>query len=183
MAKQIGILRIKCKATPIFRLIKQEKSKQKKPALFLKQNKTSLDALYSSDLQRAHQTAQEIAELFSLEITLTPDLREGHFGKLEGLTKTVGRELYGSFDYMKLPETLEAEPREKVVARIMNYLHTIVKKHTGQHIGVVTHGYAIGSLLTYLGHKELPKLTNCSIITLIYKTDLQDFALESIENA
>lgn len=91
------------------------RAQAKKTALFLKQKNAPLVALYSSDLQRAHQTAMEIAELFLLNITLAPDLREGHLGKLEGLTKAVGKELYGPFNYKQLPEILEAEPRDKVV--------------------------------------------------------------------
>ena len=162
------------------------KEQAKKVAHFLKKKQASLAALYSSDLQRAHQTAQEIAGLFSLEITLSADLREGHYGKLEGLTKKEYHELYGAFDYKHLPSTAEAEPRDKVVARVMDYLHTIVQKHAGQHVAVVTHGGLVGSLLTHLGHdlEELPLLlTNDSITTLIWHADRQMLVLESLEHA
>lgn len=85
-----------------------------------------------------------------------------------------------------LPPTVEAEPRDKVVARVMNYLHTIVQKHAGQHVAVVTHGGLLGSLLTHLGHdlEELPLLlTNDSITTLIWHADRQMLVLESLEHA
>ena len=62
-------------------------------AHFLKQKQVPLAALYASDLQRAHQTAQEISKLFELEIVLSADLREGHLGKLQGLTKQEMREV------------------------------------------------------------------------------------------
>lgn len=44
------------------------------------------DALYSSDLLRARQTAQPIAQALGHVPTLLPALRERHFGRCEGLT-------------------------------------------------------------------------------------------------
>lgn len=161
------------------------KAQAQKVAQFLKKKQVSLAALYSSDLQRAHQTAQEISELFSLEITLAVDLREGHFGKIQGLTKKEVHALYGPFNYKSLPAIIEAEPRDQVMARVMSYLDKIVQKHRGQHIAVVTHGGALGSLLTHLGHNvaELPALTNESITTFTWHANRQIFIFESIEYA
>ena len=124
----------------------------KRVAHFLKKKPVSLAALYSSDLQRAHQTAQEIAEVFALEITLAADLREGHLGKMQGLTKQEYHALFGPFDYQVFPEEIGAEPRDKVVARALNYLHLIVQKHKGEQVGIVTHGLVLGSLIAHLGH-------------------------------
>ncbi len=161
------------------------KAQAQKVAQFLKKKQVSLGALYSSDLQRAHQTAQEISELFSLEITLTVDLREGHFGKVQGLTLKEFRALYGPFHYDSLPAIIEAEPRDQVVARVMSYLNKIAQKHEGQHVAVVTHGYVLGSLLTHLGYDvaELPALTNESISTFTWHADRQIFIFESVEHA
>ncbi len=140
------------------------KAQAQKMAQFLKKKQASLAALYSSDLQRTHQTAQEIAKLFALEIILAADLREGYLGKLQGLTKKEYYDLYGPKPLIceALPEKVGAEPRDQVVARAMSYLHMIVQKHKGQHIAVVTHGGLLGSLISHLGHNvdELPALTN-----------------------
>lgn len=161
------------------------KEQAKKVAQHLKKKQASLAALYSSDLQRAHQTAQEIAAIFALEIILAADLREGHFGKLQGLTKQERLDLYGPMTDEELPEKVGAEPRDKVVARVMNFLKNIAQNHTGQQAAVVTHGAVLGSLLADLGHKvdELPALTNESITTFIWHEDRQMFILESIEHA
>ncbi len=161
------------------------KEQAKKVAQHLKKKQAALAALYSSDLQRAHQTAQEIAAVFALEIILAADLREGHYGKMEGLTKKEWHDLYGHFDWLTLPEEIGAEPREKVLERVMKYLHAIVQKHKGQHIVVVTHGGAIRSILTHLGHnvEELPEVTNESIINFTWHEDRQMFVFESIEHA
>lgn len=161
------------------------KEQAQKVAQYLKKKQASLAALYSSDLQRAHQTAQEIAAIFALEIVLAADLREGHFGKIEGLTKQERQDLYGLLKDEELPEKVGAEPRDKVVARVMNYLHTIVQKHKSEPVAIVTHGWLLHSLLTHLGHNvsELPALTNVSIITVTWHADREIFVLESIEHA
>jgi broad specificity phosphatase PhoE len=161
------------------------KEQAQKVAQFLRKKQISLQALYSSDLQRAHQTAQEISKLFALEIILASDLREGHFGKMQGLTNKEIHELYGPMNHESLPEIIEAEPRDKVVARVMNYLHIIVQKHRGHHVAIVTHGWVLHSLLAHLGHNadELPPLTNESITTFIWHADRKMFIFESIEHA
>ena len=46
---------------------------------------TRFDALYSSDLQRARDTAQPVAEQLDLRIRTEPGIRERGFGVLEGL--------------------------------------------------------------------------------------------------
>src|SRR6185369_6866034 len=46
----------------------------------------SIDAVYSSDLLRAHETARIVAEQRGLGVTSIRDLRERHFGTWEGLT-------------------------------------------------------------------------------------------------
>ena len=46
----------------------------------------AIDAVYSSDLLRAHETARIVAERKGLGVTAIRDLRERHFGTWEGLT-------------------------------------------------------------------------------------------------
>src|SRR4051812_25921238 len=43
-------------------------------------------AVYSSDLERARQTAAAVARKFALEAEVRPGLREMHFGKWQGLS-------------------------------------------------------------------------------------------------
>lgn len=103
------------------------------------------DALYSSDLLRARQTAQPIAESLKLPIVLRPDLRERNFGRCEGLT----------FEEIveKFPEDARAikrrdpdyvssggESRRQHQSRILEHVGSLVSDHPGQSIVVVTHG-------------------------------------------
>jgi len=46
---------------------------------------TGIEAVYTSDLQRARSTAERIAQAFNLPLMAEPELREIHFGDWEGL--------------------------------------------------------------------------------------------------
>jgi len=67
------------------------------------------DALWSSDLLRARQTAAVLGEALGLAVRVHPGLREMDFGAWEGLTQA---EIERSF-----PESLEAYRRDPVHAR------------------------------------------------------------------
>ena len=54
----------------------------------LKNTQLEFDALYSSNLQRAVDTAHAVTELLNIPATAMSELRERHFGVLQGLTIT-----------------------------------------------------------------------------------------------
>ena len=56
-----------------------------------------LDAIYSSDLARARQTAEPVAATHGLEVRFDPRLRERSFGSWEGLTREDIDERYEHF--------------------------------------------------------------------------------------
>lgn len=105
----------------------------------------AVDALYSSDLLRARQTAQPIAEALQLPMALRRELRERNFGRCEGLTLA---ELETRFAEEALamrrrdPDhvPLEGESRRQHQARILACVTALHLKHRGQSIVVVTHG-------------------------------------------
>lgn len=103
------------------------------------------DALYGSDLLRARQTAQPIAQALKLPLLLLPALRERNFGRCEGLTLAQIAVRY--------PEDAHAiecrdadyaapggESRRQHGARVLDCLARLVDDHRGQTIVVVTHG-------------------------------------------
>jgi len=109
----------------------------------------TFDAVYSSDLQRATETAKIIC---TSQIHPDPRLREVHFGDWEGLT----------YDEIKAkhPETLAAweadifknappngETLEGLAVRVQSMLDELRKKHDDQNILIVAHGGVLQTLI------------------------------------
>ena len=57
----------------------------------LKVTGEGVDAIYTSDLKRAHHTASILADSLGLTLNVEPGVRERHFGVLQGL-------IYGEMD-------------------------------------------------------------------------------------
>ena len=95
-------------------------------------------AVYSSDLQRAQQTAACIAVALGLSPVLLPAMRERRYGLFEGLTYTEARSrhpaLYHSFE-MREPDFALPEGGERLI---------------GTHVGCITHPINLQDLRTKL---------------------------------
>jgi len=155
-------------------------------AHFLKKKNVPFKALYSSDLQRAHQTAQEISEVCVLNIITTPNLQERHAGVMGGLTKKHIYELYGQgydFDDEIIPS---GEAKTAFMMRTTNQIALIAKAHINESVIVVTHGLVIRNFIAFAGYdkNEWPAITNAAIITVRYHhTDESQIELVSVEYA
>jgi 2,3-bisphosphoglycerate-dependent phosphoglycerate mutase len=98
-------------------------------------------AIYSSDLSRARETAEILGERLGLAVALDPDLREKDWGTWEGLT-SVERD---RVEFI-------GESTETHQERILRSLRRISERHPGDgQILVVTHG----------GSMALPVVENC----------------------
>ncbi len=111
-------------------------------------------ALYSSDLGRAVQTAQEIANVTGHAITTDARLRERHLGIFQGLN---GEEIV-----TKYPEERRAmrsrgpsyvipggESMVQQVERNMACLNELAARHQGEQIVVVTHGGVVSGFFRH----------------------------------
>ena len=105
----------------------------------------SVTAIYSSDLQRAQQTAQPIAAALKLAITTLPALRERNYGRCEGLIRSEVVTRYAEDaralrerdpDYV-LPG---GESLRQHQQRILDCISQLAEKHGGETVVVVTHG-------------------------------------------
>ncbi len=102
-------------------------------------------ALYSSDLQRAQQTARPIAEALKLPVTLLPALRERNYGRCEGLVRS---EVVTSFpdDARALRERHPdyvlsgGESIRQHQQRVLDCVGRLANAHAGESIVIVTHG-------------------------------------------
>jgi probable phosphoglycerate mutase len=113
------------------------------------------DAIYSSDLSRARQTAQPTATLLSMEVAVDPALRERHYGIFERLTyaevKTRYPEDYARFE-ARDPEYAfrTGESLKDFSARSIAVIAKIAKEHEGKSILVFTHGGVLDKLYRFV---------------------------------
>ncbi len=110
------------------------------------------DAIYSSDLDRAYQTAKIIANFHGNAIITDKRLRERCYGIFEGLTQSEISEKYPEVYQAYKREAFKfvipgAESCDKIVERTMSCLNELVEKHSGQRILVVSHGGIIGRFI------------------------------------
>jgi probable phosphoglycerate mutase len=96
-------------------------------------------AVVSSDLARAAQTAQTLADMLGLPVIAEPRLRERGLGRWEGLTRSEVAELYRDefADWLAGREDCQAgsEPRAAVAERALAALRDTV----GELVVLVTH--------------------------------------------
>jgi glucosyl-3-phosphoglycerate phosphatase len=97
------------------------------------------DAIYSSDLSRAVQTAEPLARLTGLTVQLDKDLRERNGGAWEGKTDVEIREQYA--DAYAAWQPPDGETAEAVAERGAAALERIADSMTGGSLAVVVgHG-------------------------------------------
>jgi 2,3-bisphosphoglycerate-dependent phosphoglycerate mutase len=117
--------------------------------------KDPIQALYSSPLRRAYETARPISEALALPARLVSDLKEFHFGQIEGLTTTEFRETFPEA-YAQFLNKADlsfrypgGESRDEFFHRVGMAAESIVACHPGQTVAVVSHGGVIRALLAH----------------------------------
>ncbi len=123
------------------------------------------DAIFSSDLVRAAETAGYLGELTGLPVQLDKDLRERGGGAWEGLTDREIRESYPEAYAEWIPP--DGEPISAVADRVSAAFERVVESADGSLVVLVSHGAAIGlGIARLLGLTErnrvLGPLGNCS---------------------
>lgn len=115
------------------------------------------DRIVTSDLERAVDTAQALADLSGLPVDRDPRLRERHFGEWEGLTgdEIAARwpEQYETWRGGHDPHREGAETRQEVADRVAAAIADHASRTaTGGTLVVVSHGAALTlGLVTLLG--------------------------------
>lgn len=104
-----------------------------------------IDAIYSSDLARARQTAEAAARHTGLRSTFCEQLRERRYGIFEGLTydeaKQQHPEVYARFESRDTAYAVPGgESLNELAARVETALKRIAQDHPAQTVLVVTHG-------------------------------------------
>lgn len=143
-----------------------------------------ITAIYSSDLLRAAQTAEPLAQLTGLEIKRTTAFRERSVGVMEGLTFEEAAEQHPE-QYAALIRRdfehviLGGESYRQMLDRASQKLDRAIEQHRGGRICVFTHTGTICILTLHLmGALDAPELkpvwittTNCGITRFELRAD------------
>ncbi len=108
-------------------------------------NSVGLRAIYCSDLARAVQSAEIIAEQFGLVPFRVADLRERSFGIWEGMTFSEIKDQYPKEFALWAQNPLAYSPigGETTLAvrdRVIKVISEVIEKHAGEEVAVVAHG-------------------------------------------
>jgi broad specificity phosphatase PhoE len=150
-----------------------DKGKMQARAVGLKLKGVKIDAIYSSDLRRARETAREIARYHrNVHIIFTRQLRERKWGLYEGKSLPE-KELRRWRSERDIPDFRHrgGETLNDAYDRIKKFAEGVKRKNKGT-VVVVSHGY-VGRILVAIltgrsakGVKDLPGLSNASISIL-----------------
>ncbi|HYJ91604.1 MAG TPA: histidine phosphatase family protein [Pyrinomonadaceae bacterium] len=138
--------------------------------------KEHINAIYSSDLLRAVQTADPLAKILDLAIVTSPALRERNVGVLEGLTFDESKQEHPNDYYALVNRSVhhvitEGESYRHLLNRITGELRNILRKHRGERVAIFTHTGALCFMTLHLlgaihrNTKQTPWIvtSNCGI--------------------
>jgi probable phosphoglycerate mutase len=116
------------------------------------------DAIYSSDLTRAYQTAWEIGSLLKVAVQLWPPLREIDMGAWSGLTR---EEIHARYpdEYTRLERGedirrgINGETKAAMRQRVTHSVEAMVAQHPEETLALVTHGGPVRALVSYVAER------------------------------
>lgn len=115
----------------------------------------NINAIYSSDLHRAVQTAEPLAKLLDLPVVKTSAFRERNVGVLEGKTFDESKEEFPKDYYALVNRNIqhvitEGESYRHLLRRATGALREIFNIHRGERVAVFSHTGAICYMTLYL---------------------------------
>ena len=113
-----------------------------------------LDAIYSSDLRRALETAEIVAATRRATVIADPGLREIDVGSWTGLTREQVAERFPG------AERHDGETVEDFRARVLAAVERIARSHPGGRVLVVSHGGCARTIQRRALGEPLPLLEN-----------------------
>ncbi|MGH8780646.1 histidine phosphatase family protein [Paraburkholderia sp.] len=119
-----------------------------------------LDAIYSSDLQRAQQTAQPIATALGLSLQLSDGLRERLYGAFQGHdSNEIAARFPDEYAQWQTRDPGFAPPdgesQRAFYQRVLHALEPIVAAHPGGRIACVAHGGVLDCVYRFARGRSL----------------------------
>ena len=138
-------------------------------ALGRRMEKFQFDALISSDLGRARETASIIADFTGHSVEVDSRLRERNYGVLEGLTvpeikarhSEVLDQLKGDDPDYIIPE---GESHRQHYQRNVAFIEELLARRSGATVAVVAHGGVLDSIFRFVANQSLDQ-PRCFVIT------------------
>lgn len=170
-----------------------DKGKQQAKLISQKFRDLHFDAIFSSHLIRAKDTAEEIAKNHNIAVITKEALKERVRGTLTGRNETeLQREIgsvFGNAEKLSEKEMWKGrladdmESAEEVISRFITALREISVAYPGKQVLLVSHGNVMRSFLVHLGYatfKELPAHSLENTGYFILESDGVDFFLREV---
>ena len=143
-------------------------------AAFIEANYKPVGTVYASPLDRAHETAERIAERLGLVPRIDSDLAEYDLGDWEGMSFQSLYQDKKLFDRMKSDPHYRphgGESPKQVGDRLVGSLRRIAARHPGERVVVVSHGGALSIAFGLLLDNDYSSwnrmMKNCAITELV----------------
>ncbi|MBI1998313.1 MAG: histidine phosphatase family protein [Deltaproteobacteria bacterium] len=152
----------------------------------------SIEAVYSSALRRARQTAELISQPHNLSVMIEENIRELDHGALEGLTFNEIKQSYSEFltRWRTEPAEIQVPGGERLIdvaERAWVGINRITGRHpTAESIVVVSHNFPILGIVcrvtgTHLNNYRSFHLDPCSI-TRLHRNGANAWSLTQVNN-
>jgi broad specificity phosphatase PhoE len=148
-------------------------------ALAMELDGTPPAAVFASDLRRAAETAEIVAEHFGVPVLTDPELREVDVGEWSGLTWAEIEERFPEAvaRYHERGHGWEfGESYEHMAERVLAALGRIAERHDGERILVVLHGGTMRALAAHVAgvavveHRQHSRAAlNCEVHTVSFE--------------
>jgi len=126
---------------------------------------TPFDAVYTSDLRRAKETAEILAAAHGVPVHVDADLREIDVGSWSGLTREDIRRRFPD------GERPDGETHEQHAARVLAAVERIARDNRGRRVLVVSHGGTFRRVSEVLGDEPYRPVENCAVLEVHFRGD------------
>jgi broad specificity phosphatase PhoE len=152
----------------------------RRQAAALAERLAGLDAVYSSDSERARETAAILARRHGLEVEIDARLGEVDFGPWEGLTRAeIDSRFDGTFERWlscEEPHPDGVESDSAMADRVLAALEAIVHRHHEGRVLVVTSGGPIRAVQARLdgidqaqARRRVATVENCALLEVVVR--------------
>ena len=124
---------------------------------------TPFDAVYTSDLRRAHQTAEIVAASHGVPVVADPGLREVDIGSWSGLTRAEVEQRFPGAEHH------DGESRADHLARVLATVERIARAHPDGRILIVSHGGSLRALRRHCAGEPVHPIENCGVYELRFR--------------